>query len=170
VILWINFLVQVPIAIALGFDKYATQLMKRKPRPLSQPVLSHTQWLHIVFIGLYMAAVTLFLEWYYISASSEDQAIAMGFVVFSLLSIALGLESRSETQSLFSRDLNLGLRQLGLFALALALTFLGTYLLRSILGTTPLTGNQWGICIGFSLGLVAIEEVAKFFMRSRSHS
>jgi Ca2+-transporting ATPase len=169
VILWINFLVQVPIAIALGFDKYSTQLMTRKPRPLSQPVLSRSQWLHIVFIGLYMAAVTLFLEWYYVSAASKDQAITMGFVVFSLLSIAFGLASRSETQSIFSRDLTLGLRQLGLFALALALTFLGTFLLRSILGTTPLTGEQWGVCIGFSLGLIAIEEVVKFFMRASGH-
>ena len=93
----------------------------------------------------------------------------MGFVVFSLLSIALGLSSRSETQSIFSRDQNMGLRQLSLFALALALTFLGTYLLRSILGTTPLTGTQWGICLGFSLGLVAIEEAMKFIMRSKGH-
>src|SRR5215213_9807430 len=40
VVLWINFLVQVPIAIALGFDKPEPGLMERKPRPLSQPVLS----------------------------------------------------------------------------------------------------------------------------------
>jgi P-type Ca2+ transporter type 2C len=167
VILWINFLVQVPIAIALGFDKYSTQLMKRKPRPLSQPVLSKGQWLHLVFIGLYMATVTLFLEWYYTTAASTEQAITMGFVVFSLLSIALGITSRSETQSVFSRDLTIGLKQLGLFALALALTFLGTFLLRSILGIAPLSGEQWGICIAFSIGLIAIEEVIKFFSRAR---
>ena len=47
-ILWINFLVQVPIAIALGFDEPSPGLMKRKPRPLSQPVLSRSQWMHIV--------------------------------------------------------------------------------------------------------------------------
>ena len=34
VVLWINFLVQVPIAIALGFDKPSPGLMERKPRPL----------------------------------------------------------------------------------------------------------------------------------------
>ena len=43
-VLWINFLVQVPIAIALGFDKPVAGLMERKPRPLSQPVLSRSQW------------------------------------------------------------------------------------------------------------------------------
>ena len=40
VVLWINFLVQVPIAIALGFDKPSPGLMERKPRPLKQPVLN----------------------------------------------------------------------------------------------------------------------------------
>ena len=33
-VLWINFVVQVPIAIALGFDKPLPGLMERKPRPL----------------------------------------------------------------------------------------------------------------------------------------
>ena len=168
VILWINFLVQVPIAMALGFDKFSTELMKRKPRPMSQPVLSRSQWVRLVVLGVYMAAVTLFLEAYYTTADSTAQAVTIGFVVFSLMSIALGLTSRSDKQSIFSRD-SLGLQQLGLFALALALTFLGTFLLRSILGTTPLSGEQWGICIAFSLGLVAIEEVVKLFIRARNH-
>ena len=45
-------LVQVPIAIALGFDKPLPGLMERKPRPLSQPVLSRSQWVRIIFLGL----------------------------------------------------------------------------------------------------------------------
>ena len=55
VVLWINFLVQVPVAIALGFDKPQAGLMERKPRPLSQPVLSRSQWVRITFLGLLMA-------------------------------------------------------------------------------------------------------------------
>ena len=62
----------------------------------------------------------------------------MGYVVFSLLSIALGLNARSETKSIFSRELFLGWRQIGLFALALFFVFLGTFLLQSIFNTTPL--------------------------------
>ena len=40
VVLWINFLVQVPVAIALGFDRPSPGLMESEPRPLRQPVLS----------------------------------------------------------------------------------------------------------------------------------
>ena len=167
-ILWINFLVQVPIAIALGFDEPSSGLMERKPRPLSQPVLLRGQWVHIVFLGILIAAATLFVEAYYTPAGA-DQAKTMGYVVFSLLSIALGLNARSEKKSIFSRDLIPGLRQVGLYALSLIFVFLGTALLQDILNTTPLTGEQWGICIVFTAGLIAVEEVVKFFMRLRSH-
>ena len=51
-----------PIAIALGFDKPSPGLMERKPRPLSQPVLSRSQWVRIAIIGILMAIGTLLLE------------------------------------------------------------------------------------------------------------
>ena len=64
-VLWINFAITVPIAIALGFDKPSPGLMERKPRPLLQPVLSRVQWLRIVFLALFMAAGTLLVEQYF---------------------------------------------------------------------------------------------------------
>ena len=169
VILWINFLVQVPIAIALGFDEPSKTLMKRKPRPLSQPVVSRNQWLRIIFLGTIIAAATLFVEAYYTPAG-ENQAITMGFVVFSLLSIAIGLTARSETETIFSRERIPGWRQAALYGLALLFVFIGTALLQGIFNTTPLTGEQWGICILFTAGLIAVEEVIKFFMRMRSRN
>src|SRR5512136_474396 len=62
VVLWINFFVQVPVAITLGFDTPSQGLMERKPRPISQPVLSGSQWVRIGFIGILMAAGTLIVE------------------------------------------------------------------------------------------------------------
>ncbi len=62
VILWVNFLIQVPIAVALGFDKPSPGLMERKPRPLTQPVLSGPQWVRLVFTGLLVAFGVLAVE------------------------------------------------------------------------------------------------------------
>ena len=101
VVLWINFLVQVPIAIALGFDKPSPGLMERKPRPLSQPVLSRAQWMRIVFIGLLMTIGTLALEALYTPAG-DAVMYTMGFAVFSLFNIAMGLAVRSETETVFT--------------------------------------------------------------------
>jgi Ca2+-transporting ATPase len=167
-ILWINFAIQVPIAIALGFDKPASDLMERKPRPLSQPVLSRSQWVRIAFIGLLMAAFTLLLEARY-EAQSFALAATMGFVAFSLFNVAVGLSSRSETASAFNRDILSDRNQLFLFGLALLLIFLPTVLgfMQNVFNFQALTVNQWLICAGLALVLVLTDEVIKFFLRRR---
>jgi Ca2+-transporting ATPase len=168
VVLWINFLIQVPIAISLGFDRPAPGLMDRKPRPLSQPVLSRSQWLRIAFLGLLMAVGTLILEAGYGSASAAEAA-TMGFVVFSLFNVTIGLSSRSEFGSVFNRDTLSNSRQLMLFGLALLLILLPTEIgfLQRLLGTTSLSGNQWLLCIALAIGLLLVDEVLKVFLRSR---
>jgi Ca2+-transporting ATPase len=171
VVLWINFLVQVPIAIALGFDKPLPGLMDRKPRPLSQPVLSRAQWVRLIFIGLVMAVVTLAVETLY-DTTDRALAVTMGFVVFSLFNIVVGLNNRSESGTLFQMSTVTDRRQLGLYGLALLFTFLPTELgvTQRILGLTSLDLNQWLIGIGLAIALVLISEVMKFFLRrGRKH-
>jgi Ca2+-transporting ATPase len=167
-ILWINFAIQVPIAIALGFDKPAADLMQRKPRPLGQPVLSRSQWARLAVIGLLMAAFTLYLEGHY-EAESVPLAATMGFVAFSLFNVAVGLSSRSETQTAFNRDILADRHQALLFGLALLLIFIPTVLgfMQNVFGFQSLTVNQWLICIGLAFILVLVDEVFKFFLRRR---
>jgi Ca2+-transporting ATPase len=168
IVLWINFLVQVPIAIALGFDKPSPGLMERKPRPLTQPVLSRSQWVRIVFLGLITAVGTLAIE---VGNASAGAAIAvtMAYVAFSLYNIWLGISARSEFDSAFNREILSDRRQLGLFGLALLLTFLGTELgfLQRILGTASLTLDQWMLCVAVTIVLLLADEVIKVFLRRR---
>ena len=103
-VLWVNFLATVPLAIALAFDKPASDLMEHKPRPLSQPILSPSQWVRVILLGLLTAIVTVTLERTY-EASGTAVAATMGFVAFALLSVAMGLSARSETGTAFNRDI-----------------------------------------------------------------
>ena len=168
VVLWINFLVQVPIAIALGFDKPAAGLMERKPRPLSQPVLSRSQWVRIVFIGLLMAIGTLVLE----AAAEPAGAVmvaTMGFVVFSLFNIVdrpeLPQRNRQRVQPGYpQRSAPVDAFRAGAAA---HLPPGGVGLLQRFLGLTQLSGNQWLLCIVFAFALLLVDEVIKFFMRRR---
>jgi len=41
---------------------------------------------------------------------------------------------------------------------------------QRILNLVPLTGAQWMLCVGCSVGLLAIEEIIKFFLRRRAHT
>src|SRR5512139_1078835 len=82
VVLFLNFLITVPVAIALGFDKPAPDLMEKRPRPLKQPILSRSQWVRIAFIGILTAIATVYLESAYQTAG-EATAATIGFVAFS---------------------------------------------------------------------------------------
>jgi Ca2+-transporting ATPase len=166
VVLFVNFLVQVPIAMALGFDKPSPGLMDRKPRPLSQPVLSRSQWVRLVFTGLLIAIGTLAVEATY-ETIDMTLAATMGFVVFSLFNLALGLSARSETGTTFTMANLADRRQLGLYGLALGLTFLATEMniFQRILETVSLTGEEWVLCFAIAFALLLVDEVVKFFMR-----
>jgi len=122
----------------------------------------------VVFFGVVMGLVTVQLEGRY-QGTSIPTAATMGFVAFSLLSIVMGLASRSETASAFNRDIFSDRNQLMLYGLAILFTFLPTVLdfLQRMLGTTSLTGDQWLLCIGLALAYLLLDEVVKFFMRRR---
>ena len=170
VVLWVNFLIQVPIAVALGFDKASPGLMERKPRPLTQPVLSSKQWVRLIFTGLLVAIGTLIIETLYtpvLSPEGISVAATMGFVVFSMFNIAVGLSSRSETGTVFTMDTVADPRQLKLYGLAIFLMVFGAEfnLGQRILGTVSLNSSQWWTCIVLAFALLLVDEVVKFFMR-----
>jgi Ca2+-transporting ATPase len=170
VVLWVNFLVTVPVAIALGFDTPPPGLMEKKPRPLKQPILSTAQWVRVAFIGIVTAIVTVSFE-----AASEDEGVAlaatMGFVTFAFLSMAAGLSARSETGTVFNRDILSSRHQLTLYGVALLFTILPTTLgfLQDLLGMTSLNAEHWILALAAAVALVLVDEVIKVFLR-RSRS
>jgi Ca2+-transporting ATPase len=167
-VLWLNFAITVPVAIALGFDRPSAGLMERKPRPLQQPVLSRSQWVRIVFLGLIMAAGTLIVEQRH-EAISPVLAATMAATVFSLSNIFAGLSARDETHTAFNSEILSDRRQLMLYGLTVLLTILATSLgfLQRILGTSELSGDQWLTCIGVGLIVLLVDEVIKIFLRMR---
>jgi Ca2+-transporting ATPase len=171
-VLWINFVVQVPIAIALGFDKPLPGLMDRKPRPLSEPVLNVRQWVRAVALGLLIAAATLWVRDTFDAWASALVASTMAVTVFSLMNVAAGLSARSQTRTVFSRDIVSDRRQLTLYGGTLLAIILATELdvLNRILDTTSLTGGQWLVCLALAGVLIAVEEITKLVLRHQEHA
>lgn len=171
VVIFLNFLITVPVAVALGFDKPAPDLMEHTPRPLKQPILKTSQWIRIGFIGLLTAIAVVYVESAY---QGIDQVIAatMGFVVFGLMSVSMGLSARSETKTAFNQDIFNDKNQLLYYGIAIGVTYLSTEVgfLQKMLGLTSLQRSEWWICIGFAFGLLLFDEVIKFFMRRRINS
>jgi Ca2+-transporting ATPase len=168
-IIWLNFVIDVPIAIALGFDEPTGGLMERKPRPVGAPVLSAANWVRLCVQGAVMTVGTLIA--YQVGERNFDVAIAstMLLTTLSLYHLAAGLLARDQVNTIFRRDFVPGAAQLRRYGIALAATILVTEIgfLQRIFSMVDLTLAQWGICLGIALSLVVVEELIKVFVRRR---
>jgi P-type Ca2+ transporter type 2C len=168
-ILWLNFAIDAPIAIALGFDKPTEGLMKRKPRPVAAPILSRMQWIRLTVLGLLMAAGALLVRDQ--GGAEYDQVVGytMMLTTLTFFHVFAGLSARDEFGTIFSRASLPGWAQLRLYGLAVILAILATELgfFQRILDTVPLTRDQWLICIGVASSLLVVEEATKFVLRRR---
>jgi Ca2+-transporting ATPase len=169
-ILWLNMVVDIPIAIALGFDEPTKGLMKRAPRPVGAPVLSRNDWIRLCIQGAVMTVGALTA--YQIGESQVDAIVGatMLLTTLSLFHVVAGLLSRDQRRTIFDRESIPGtaqLRRYGISLLAIvAITSLG--ILQTIFDTTALDLDQWLICIGLSLTLLVVEELVKLVVRRRT--
>ena len=102
-ILWINMVIDIPIAVALGFDEPTGGLMERSPRPVGAPVLSTANWVRLCVQGFVMTVGTLIA--YQIGEANYDLAVAstMLLTTLSLFHLAAGLLARDQVRTIFSR-------------------------------------------------------------------
>ena len=125
-ILWINFAVDVLLAIGLGFDASAPGLMRRAPRDASAPIVDRALGIRLAVASVIMAALALGVV-----AWGEDRydlvvATTMGLTTLSLMHIVGALEARELTGTIFSRYTIANRRFVQLIGAALVLTFLVT--------------------------------------------
>jgi Ca2+-transporting ATPase len=167
-VLWINFAIQVPIAMALGFDRPLPGLMDRKPRPPTAPIFTAGVWVRLALIGIIAAVGTLLVRWAYEPTVGPAVAATMSMVTFGIYNIFIGLCARSSSGSMFTRDL-FDRNQLKFYGMAVVLLFIATTLtfMQRIFGTTELTFDQWVTCIVIALSVVIVEEIIKVFVRRR---
>jgi P-type Ca2+ transporter type 2C len=167
-ILWLNMVIDIPIAVALGFDDPTPGLMERRPRPLEAPVLSTANWIRLTAQGLLMAAGALVA---YQLGESDGALIASSMILttLSLFHLAGGLLARDQRNSIFDPSNFPGPTQLRRYGIALLLTIAvtGIDFLQRLFGTTSLDFAQWWICIGIASSLVVTEELTKFFLRRK---
>jgi P-type Ca2+ transporter type 2C len=168
-ILWLNMVVDIPIAIALGFDEPTPGLMDRPPRPVGTPVLSGADWVRLCIQGAVMTVGALVA---YQIGDAQGGAIlgaTLLLTTLSLFHLAAGLLCRDAEETIFDRRFVPGATQLRRYGVALLAIIAVTSLdfLQQIFGTTSLTLAQWSICVGLALTLVVVEEVIKLVVRMR---
>ena len=106
-ILWINLVTDGPPALALGLDPADDGIMEQPPRPIGEGVLTPRMWRGIVFVGVIMAAGTLFvldasLPGGFVEGSGDLRyAQTMAFTTLMLFQMFNVVNARSDEQSAF---------------------------------------------------------------------
>jgi P-type Ca2+ transporter type 2C len=162
-ILWINFAIDVVLAVGLGFDAAAPGLMRRAPRDAAAPIVDRPLAVRLGVGAVLMSALALaVVAW---GEDRYDLAVAttMGLTTLSLLHVVAALEVREPLGTIFARYTIENRRFVQLIGASLVLTFLATELsfLQRILHTVSLTSTQWGICLLGPIVFVAVAELGK---------
>jgi Ca2+-transporting ATPase len=167
-ILWINFLVNAPFGVALGFDAESPGLMSRKPRPRGDSILTLGVKLTCGIGGLLVAVGNLLLieiGKHHYGNIHVGQSIALAG--FSLMLVVAAFECRNETESVFTMETFNSPRMNLIAAAEVFFAFLITQadFMNKLLGTTKLTTQQWGLALLSALVLLGVWEAAKWFAR-----
>jgi P-type Ca2+ transporter type 2C len=171
-ILWINFAVNAPFGVALGFDQQTPGLMSRHPRPRGESILTRGVMITCGLVGLFIAVVNLALiatgKNHYGSVKIGQ---SMGLVAFSLMLVVAAFEARSEKGTAFDTDIFNSSKMNVIAAAEIAGAFLITQanFMNKLLGTAQLTAAQWGFAFLAAVVLLLGWEAGKWIARRTTH-
>ena len=165
-ILWVNFAIDVPLAIGLGFDSATPGLMKRPPRRSDAPVLTNPVAIRLIVGGLVIAVAALLTVAYAEDKYSLPVALTMGMVTLSMLHLVAAITTRNPELSALTPQTLMNRQFVHMCLLVSGLTVLVTELglLQRIFETVSLTGRQWGICLLTSAIVLAVFEIGKLIL------
>jgi Ca2+-transporting ATPase len=167
-VLWVHFFVNAPFGFALGFDKESPGLMRRRPRPRGDSVLTPAVMITVGLAGLAITVgllAMIALGQHHFGSVPVGQSIA--FTSFALCLIVAAVECRSErgtalaTATFDSRQLNWVM--LGEFILAVLVTQMDVF--NRLLGTVPINLRQFGWALLPAIALLLAWELGKLLAR-----
>ena len=172
-ILWLNMLNSITMTVPLSFEPRSTDVMKQQPRPANEQFLTINRIKRILAVSLYNWTLIFgMFEWVRqvpwgsleLARTMSIQALVMGRIIY-LLSISqlvpsLVAKFRGSTDEVTGAPaLAIGI----VAAIVLQIIFSNSTFINDVFQTAPLSLDQWLICMGASLPMIAIATVANRF-------
>ena len=167
-VLYIHFFVSAPFGVALGLDQATPGLMRLRPGPSTESIVTTGVKLTAGLVGLYMAivldALIYFGKQHYHSTVIGS---SIGLSAFALMLVVAAYESRSISRSALAADTfdNPKMNWTAIAELALAVMITQMDLFNRLLKTVPLTAPQFGLALASAVLLLALWEIAKLIAR-----
>ena len=168
-LLWINLVTDGLPGLALAAEGADADVMRQAPRPRGESMFARGLWQRILWVGLFIGAMTLAAQaWGWNGGSPRWQTMAFCVLTFAQMGLALAV--RSERRSLFSLGLFSNPSLLAAVALTLVLQFAVVYVpaANAIFKTQPLSAWEMLLCCVAGLAVLAAVELQKWFIRTRA--
>jgi magnesium-transporting ATPase (P-type) len=166
-ILWVNMITAVTLAIALAFEPAEDTVMKRPPRPPNQPIMGPFLIWRILFVGVLLTIVCL---WLFRTSGDNHIETARTLTVNMLVlgEIFYLLNSRqliapNLTKKHFFSNPYVWLSIAVLTLMQLAFTYLPV--MQKLFHTSAISLADWGLITAIGVVLFGIVEVEKVFWR-----
>jgi Ca2+-transporting ATPase len=171
-ILWVNLATDGLPALALGVDPAEADVMTKLPRPKSESAITRQMWAGILFVGVVMAAGTLFvldasLPGGLIEGSgSMRYAQTMTFTTLMMFQLFNVFNARSDTRSAFvGLFSNQRLWGAVLLSLLLQAAVIYTPFLQQAFSTVRLSFVDWLRCAAVASSVLWLRELSKLVTR-----
>ncbi|MEO0225940.1 MAG: cation-transporting P-type ATPase, partial [candidate division WOR-3 bacterium] len=167
-LLWINLVTDGAPALALSAEPEEADIMRRPPRLPGESLFAHGLGVHIIWVGLLMAVITIFTQYWSIHIGDAHWQ-TMVFTVLCFNQMAHVLAIRSEKTSLFTQGIFSNKPLFGAVLLTFLLQLCVIYLpfLQPIFKTQPLTLFELSFCCILSSLVFFAVEIEKLIKRSK---
>ncbi|HEX6260985.1 MAG TPA: cation-translocating P-type ATPase, partial [Woeseiaceae bacterium] len=172
-ILWINMVTDGAPALALGADPADRDVMSSPPRPHGEGVMTPRMWWGIVYIGVIIAAGTLFvldasLPGGMVEGSGDIRyAQTMAFTTLVFFSLFTVFNARSDVQSAFvGLFSNYWLWAAVVLSLMLQVVVVHVPFLQQAFSTTALDAGDWLRCAAVGSSVLWLRELSKVINRA----
>jgi P-type Ca2+ transporter type 2C len=168
-LLWVNLVTDGLPALALSAEPAEKHIMNRPPRPPDESIFAHGLGLHVIWVGLLMAGIVLFLQAWAIN-TGDTHWQTMVFTSICMTQLGHAMAVRSERESLFTIGILSNKFMTGAVAFTFVLQMATIYIpaLNHIFKTAPLTFGELALTIALSSLVFAAVEIEKLVKRRRA--
>ncbi len=161
-ILWVNLVTDGLPAVALSFDPYSKGIMKQKPRPKGEHIISKKVGTNIIILGTLIGVFTLILFWLY-RGSPLIKAQTIAFTALVLFEVARLQMIRSQYDLKFFSNKLL----VGAIAFSIGLQLLVLYTpLNAVFKVVPLELMDWvWLIVATALMMVVSKIITKIIKK-----